>query len=192
MRRKRARHPSYHPNMVAERRCDTPWLRSRERISERIDEQVVDQSRLEAARADVAEAENNLATQVASDHEDPVELKTLADASKVLQQGTRGAKGQTHSRFQESSSVDWESRERTLQGTVEQIPDDPVPKMVEQLLKLPKNLSQDETQTVQTVEVPLLQFINKVVDTLVVVQRRVHVNRSVQEDHRDSPVARHR
>ena len=70
--------------MVAERRCDTPWLRSRERISERIDEQVVDQSLLEAARADVAEAENNLATQVASDHEDPVELKTLADANRAL------------------------------------------------------------------------------------------------------------
>ena len=64
---------------------------------------------------------------------------------------------------------------------MEQILDDPVPEMVEQLVKLPKNLSQDETQTVQTVEVPLLQFINKVVDTLVVVQRRVHVNRSVQE-----------
>ena len=46
--------------MVAEQRgCDTPWLRSRERISE---------------RTDVAEAE-----------------KTLADATKVLQQGTRGA-----------------------------------------------------------------------------------------------------
>ena len=82
---------------------------------ERIDEQVVDHSRLEAARADVAEAEKNLATQVACDHEDPVktlaeELKTLADATKVLQQGTRGAEGQTYSRFQECSSVDWESR----------------------------------------------------------------------------------
>ena len=76
------------------------------RISERIDEQVVDRSRLEAARADVAEAEKNPATQVASDHEDPVktlaeELKTLADAARVLQQGTRGAEGQPYSRFQE-------------------------------------------------------------------------------------------
>ena len=82
--------------IVAELGCDTPWFGSRERISERIDEQVVDHSRLEAARADVAEAEKNPTTQVASDHEEHVktmteELKTLSDATKMLQQGTRGA-----------------------------------------------------------------------------------------------------
>ena len=96
--------------MVAEHGCDTPWHGSRERISERTDEQVVDHSRLDAARAD---AEKSPATQVASDHEGPVktlaeELKTLADGTKVLQQGTRGADGQTHTRFQEISSVGWE------------------------------------------------------------------------------------
>ena len=78
--------------MVAERRgCDMPWHGSREHISERIDEQVVDHSRLEDARA---------------------------DTTKVLQQGTRGSEGQTYSRFQESSSVDWE---RIQQRTAEQI-----------------------------------------------------------------------
>ena len=113
-------------------------------------------SRLEAARADVAEAEKNLATQVASDHEDPVktlaeELKTLADATKVLQEGTRGAGGQTYSRFQESSSVDWESRDRNLLGTVEQIPDFLAPEMVEQLVKLPTTVSENRIQE-RTVE----------------------------------------
>ena len=33
----------------------------------------------------------------------------------------------------------------------------------------------------QTIEVPLLQFINKVVEDPVVVQRQVHVNRNVQK-----------
>ena len=61
-RLKRAHHLSYHSHMVAEHGCDTPWLGCRERISERIDEQVVDHSRLEAARAGVAEAGKNLAT----------------------------------------------------------------------------------------------------------------------------------
>ena len=61
-------------------------------------------------------------------------------------------------------------------GTVEQIPDDPVPEMVEQLVKLPKTVSQDEIQTVQTMEVPLLQF-NKVLSWC----RQVHVNRNVQK-----------
>ena len=58
-----SRHTCVHDNES----YPTWWLRSRERISERVDEQVVDQSRLETARADVAEAEKNLATQVASD-----------------------------------------------------------------------------------------------------------------------------
>ena len=71
-------------DMVAERRGrDTPWRGSREHISERVDEQVVDL--LEVKRADLAEAEKNLTTsvthqavsnksctQVASDHEDCV------------------------------------------------------------------------------------------------------------------------
>ena len=71
--------------MVAERRGrDTPRRGSREHISERVDEQVVDP--LEAKRADLAEAEKNLTTlvthqavsnrsctQVASDHEDCVQ-----------------------------------------------------------------------------------------------------------------------
>ena len=78
--------------------------------------------------------------------------------------GGTSSEKQTYSRFQESSSV--ESRDRTLQSTVEQIHDDPVPEMVEQLVKLPKTVSQDEIQTVQTMEVPLLQFINKVIAAL--------------------------
>ena len=101
--------------MVAEQRGrDTPWCGSREHISERIDEQVVDP---------------------------------------------------------------WESQDQTLQSTVEQILDAPVPEMVGQLVKLPKTLS----QTLQTMEVPLLQSINKVVDAPVVVQRKVHVNQNVQK-----------
>ena len=79
----------------------------------------------------------------------------------MLHQETRGAERQTYSRFQESPSVDWESRDRTLQSAVEQIHDDRVPEMVEQLMKLPKTVSQDEIQNVQTMEVPLTQFINK-------------------------------
>ena len=105
--------------MVAELRGrDTPWYGSREHISERIDEQVVDP---------------------------------------------------------------WESQDQTLQNIVEQIHDAPVPEMVEQLVKLPKTVSEDEIQTVQTMEVPLLQSINKVVDAPVVVQRKVHVNQNVQK-----------
>ena len=99
----------------------------------------------------------------------------------MLHQETRGAERQTFSRFQESSSVDCESRDRTLQGAVEQIPDDLVREMAEQLVKLQKTVSQDEIQAVQTMEVLLLQFINKVVDAFVVVQRQVHVNRNVQK-----------
>ena len=71
--------------------------------------------------------------------------------------------------------------ERIEQSTVEQIPDTPVPEMVEQLVKLPKTVSQDEVQTVQTMEVPLLKSINKVVDAPVVVQRKVQVNQKVQK-----------
>ena len=90
--------------MVAEQHGrDTPWCGSREHISQRIDEQVVD----------------------------PLE-----------------------------------SRDRTLQSTVEQIHDDLVTEMIEQLVKLPKTVSQDEIQTVQTLEVPLLHFINKVIAAL--------------------------
>ena len=55
----------------------------------------------------------------------------------------------------------WESQDQTLQSTVEQIPDAPVPEMVEQLVKLSKTVSQDEIQTVQTMEVPLLQSIKQ-------------------------------
>ena len=65
-----------------------------------------------------------------------------------------------------SRSVSTESQDQTLQSTVEEIHDDPVPEMVEQLVKLPKTVSQDEIQTVQTMEVPLLQFSNKVIAAL--------------------------
>ena len=96
--------------MVAEHGCDTPWRGSLERISERTDEQIVDQPLLESARADIAEAEKNLVTLMASDHEDPVkdfaeELKAWADATKVFQPETGGAEGHMHSVYQESSSV---------------------------------------------------------------------------------------
>ena len=43
------------------------------------------------------------------------------------------------------------SRDRILQGTVEQISDVPVPEMVEQLVKLPKTVSEDRIQQ-RTVE----------------------------------------
>ena len=100
-----------------------------------------------------------------------VELKAKGSITELISRllGETSSEKQTYSRFQESSSVDRESRDRTLQSTVEQIHDDPVPEMVEQLVKLPKTVSQDEIQTVQTMEVPLLQF-NKVVDANVVVQ----------------------
>ena len=76
----------------------------------------------------------------------------------------------------------WEhNSERIEQSTVEQIPDTLGPEMVEQLMKLPKTVSQDEIQTVQPMEVPLLKSINKVVDAPVVVQRKVHVNQNVQK-----------
>ena len=66
--RKTARAHTKSTVMGAERGCDTPLFGSRERISERIDEQVVDHSRLEAERADVAEAGKNSGTKLASDH----------------------------------------------------------------------------------------------------------------------------
>ena len=83
--------------MVAEHHGNGP----RECISERTDEQIVDET-LGAARADLAEAEKNLATlasyltasnrsciQVASDHKDRAkasaeEVKKWADATKML------------------------------------------------------------------------------------------------------------
>ena len=110
------------PTVMVAEQCgrDTPWCGSREHISERIDEQVVD----------------------------PLE-----------------------------------SQDQTLQSTVEQIPDAPVPETVEQLVKLPKTLSQDEIQTVQTMEVPLLQSINKVVAP--------PCEPECSEDHRGHPVTIH-
>ena len=36
------RHPSYHPNMVAEHGCDTSWRALQEQTSEKICEQIVD------------------------------------------------------------------------------------------------------------------------------------------------------
>ena len=92
--------------MVAEHGCDTPRFGSRERISERIDEQVVDHSRLEAKRAGVVEAGKNPAANVASDHEDCVKASAKEPkASKVLQPETCGAFGQTYSLFRQSSSI---------------------------------------------------------------------------------------
>ena len=51
----------------------------------------------------------------------------------------------------ESSSFDWESRDRNLLGTVEQIPDFLAPEMVEQLVKLPTTVSENRIQE-RTVE----------------------------------------
>ena len=64
---------------------------------------------------------------------------------------------------------------------MEQIHDAPVPEMVEQLVKLLKTVSRYEIQTGQTMEVPLLQSINKVVDSPVAVQRKEHMNQNVQK-----------
>ena len=77
----------------------------------------------------------------------------------------------------------WESKDQAVQSTVEQIHDAPVPEMVEQLVKLPKTVPRrNPDSAVQTImEVPLLQSINKVVDSPVAVQRKVHVNQNVQK-----------
>ena len=72
------------------------------------------------------------------------ELKALDHGIDQPIAGETSSEKQTYSRFQESSSVDRESQDRTLHSTVEQIHDDPVPEMVEQLVKLPKTESQDE------------------------------------------------
>ena len=42
-----------------------------------------------------------------------------------------------------------------------------------------------------SVEVPQLQFIDKVIDIPVVEQREIHMDRDCSEDYRDSPVAIH-
>ena len=66
-----------------------------------------------------------------------VELKAKGSITELISRllEETSSEKQTYSRFQESSSVDRESRDRTLQSTVEQIHDDPVPEMVEQLVK---------------------------------------------------------
>ena len=59
------------------------------------------------------------------------------------------------------------SRDRILQGTVEQISDVPVPQMVEQLVKLPKTVSQDRIQqrtAEQIVDIPVPQVVEELVE----------------------------
>ena len=93
--------------------------RSREHISERIDEQIVD--RLKAKRADVADTEKSSASQ-----------------------------------------------DRNLLGTVEQIPDVLAPETVEQLVKLPKTVSengiQERTVDHTAADIPVLQVAEELVE----------------------------
>ena len=83
-----------------------------ERISERIVEQIVDVSGSESLAATLASevASKNSCAHVTADHEvsaktSAEELKTLAEATQVLQSETCGADGQMYSLFQENSSV---------------------------------------------------------------------------------------
>ena len=83
-----------------------------ERISERIVEQIVDASSSESLAATLASevASKNSCAHVTADHEvsaktSAEELKTLAEATQVLQSETCGADGQMYSLFQENSSV---------------------------------------------------------------------------------------
>ena len=83
-----------------------------ERISERIVEQIVDVSGSESLAATLASevASKNSCAHVTADHEvsaktSTEELKTLAEATQVLQSETCGADGQMYSLFQENSSV---------------------------------------------------------------------------------------
>ena len=60
------------------------------------------------------------------------------------------------------------SRDRILQGAVEQIFDVPVPEMVEQLVKLPKTVSEDGIQqrTVERIaDVPVPQDVEELAET---------------------------
>ena len=77
-----------------------------------------------------------------------------------------GSREHISERIDEQVVDPWESEDQTLQSTVEQIHDYLVPEKVELLVKLPKTVSQDEIQTEQTMEVPLMQFINKVIAAL--------------------------
>ena len=97
-------------DMVAEHGCGDP----RERIPERIDEQIVDLSlktemSLEAVLASIAASKNSWA-QVTTDRK--VSMATLAEepmvlvrVTRVLQLETDGAEGQKYSLFRQSSSV---------------------------------------------------------------------------------------
>ena len=83
-----------------------------ERISELIVEQIVDVSGSESLAATLASevASKNSCAHVTADHEvsaktSAEELKTLAEATQVLQSETCGADGQMYSLFQENSSV---------------------------------------------------------------------------------------
>ena len=69
-----------------------------------------------------------------------VELKVKGSITELISRllGKTSSEKQTYSQFQESSSIDGESQDRTLQSTVEQNHEDPVHEMVEQLVKLPK------------------------------------------------------
>ena len=79
-----------------------------ERISERTAEQIVDVSGSESLAATLASevASKNSCAHVTADHEvSAEELKTLAEATQVLQSEACGADGQMYSLFQENSSV---------------------------------------------------------------------------------------
>ena len=104
---------------VVEQLLEVPKIIPQGRIRQRTANQIVDLS--EAKRADLAEAEKDLATlvanqavsngsctQVAPDHEDYVkacaeELKAVGHATKVLQLETDGAEEEAHSLFQDIS-----------------------------------------------------------------------------------------
>ena len=65
-----------------------------------------------------------------------------------------------------SSSVDWESRDRILQGIVEQMLDVLVPEMVKQLVEAPKNVPQDRIQqrTAEGIaDIPVPQVVKELV-----------------------------
>ena len=106
---------------MAEQLLEVPKIILQDRILQQTVDQIVDRS--EATRADLAGAEKNLVTlvasqaagkssctQVASDHDASVkvfaeELKAWTEATQVLQSETDGADGQAYSLFQENSSV---------------------------------------------------------------------------------------
>ena len=99
---------------MVEQSLEIPKITPQDRILQGTLKQIVDSS--EAKRADLAEAEKDLATlvaywyRVAPDHEDNAKanaekLKVLADATQMIQSEMGGVEGQTDSLFQESSGA---------------------------------------------------------------------------------------